>query len=984
MIIKQWRIDACTALLAAFAFLFLLIWANEIFDLPNYILGKRKESIDWSALFINSIVLLLVTFFSLRIIRKISKKEHQTKERFVKQERELNVRQRIIEATIGTLELEERLSKALEEITKLTDVEKGVVYLLQNKRFILYQQCGFSDDSLPYIRDIPVGNIPFHEEIIYGWNNAPDLPSNIQSVLKQEGIRKWLFLPMKSKNRIIGFCLFASCQGETIHPEEIRVLKDLVDSLAIIVWEACLYRQTQERLARLTTLREVDRAISAQLSLDNVIQVVLEKVLPHIKVDAVGMSLMDWKRKRSVLNRMYLPGGVRSIEKEAFELSDSLLAELGVQKKAVMIYDVKSDPRLQNYHDIIRQYNLCSYIGVPLVVQDQTIGVLHLFTCTPHFFSDEDVDFFITLAGQAAIAVQNARMYEAAVQRARGMNFLARFTLNFSEFSSEEELIQSVLAGACKITGAKLAAYLSYYQDSRTLKLTATVGFSNDDLTNTKNILIFRPEEEVEQPVNLVALKREAVYVSDTSAIPHFIKIPGGPQIHSAYIVPLFHGEHLFGIYAVLSREVDAFTLEQRSMADLFATSVSTAMENARLLHETQQAYEKLKNTHTQLLQAQKMEAIGTLAGGVAHDFNNLLTAILGYTDFAMMKIDEANPLYRYLKQIHLASIRAAGLTRQLLLFSRKQPMERTLVKINKIIDNLLKMLNRLIGEDIAISTYLEPDLWIVHADEGNIEQVIMNLVVNARDAMPKGGNLTIKTENVSLNKKPCNVIAEAQYDKFICLSIEDTGAGMDKETVQHIFEPFFSTKEVGKGTGLGLSVVYGIIKQHDGWINVYSEPGQGSTFKVYLPAFSVKLENEAKDMISLQKLQGNGERILLVEDEEGVRELVTRALRENGYIVFKSKNSKDALDVFEREKRNFHMALCDVVLPDQSGLQLADQLLSRKPELRILLSSGYTDEKSQWSVIFKKGFRFIQKPYTIPNLLHAIKEILEPSLKAK
>jgi nitrogen-specific signal transduction histidine kinase/CheY-like chemotaxis protein len=387
------------------------------------------------------------------------------------------------------------------------------------------------------------------------------------------------------------------------------------------------------------------------------------------------------------------------------------------------------------------------------------------------------------------------------------------------------------------------------------------------------------------------------------------------------------------------------------------------------------QAEEEKEKIQAQLLQAQKMEAIGTLAGGIAHDFNNLLTTIQGYADLTMMKVDEADSLYRDLKQINLAAVRAADLTRQLLLFSRRQPMEFAPLNINRMVDDLLKMLERLIGEDIDINANLEPDIWTVRADKGNIEQVIMNLVINARDAMSEGGTINIKAENVILDEERCKVIPESRPGRFVCLSIEDTGVGMDKKTIRHIFEPFFSTKEVGKGTGLGLSVVYGIVKQHEGWINVYSEPGRGSIFKVYLPVSSVKLEDETEEKISLAGVQGRGERILLVEDEGSVRKFAARVLRKNGYIVFEAEDAKGALDIFAREEGNFHLIFCDVVLPDKDGLQLVEQLFSRKPELRVLMSSGYTDQKSQWSIIRERGFQFLPKPYTLVGLLQAVRE---------
>jgi len=385
----------------------------------------------------------------------------------------------------------------------------------------------------------------------------------------------------------------------------------------------------------------------------------------------------------------------------------------------------------------------------------------------------------------------------------------------------------------------------------------------------------------------------------------------------------------------------------------------------------------KRKRLEAQLIQAQKMEAIGILAGGVAHDFNNILQVIRGHNDLVMMKVDETDPLYIDIKQIDLSAKRAASLTRQLLFFSRRQQMECTPVNLNTRIDNLLKMLHRLIGEDISINTELDPELWTVKVDAGNIEQAIMNLTINARDAMPEGGTLTIKTQNINVDEDYCKTYTYAHPGKFVCLTIEDTGIGMDKETIQHIFEPFFSTKRTGKGTGLGLSVVYGIVKQHKGWVIVYSEPGQGSTLKVYLPAVSIKPKEESKEKISLEEVQGNGERILLVEDEEEVLGFTTKALAENGYIVYEAANAEKALNIFEKEAGNFDLIFSDVVLPGKTGLELVDQLLSRKPELRVLLSSGYTHNKSQWPVIKKRGFKFLQKPYALADLLRAIREVI-------
>lgn len=389
------------------------------------------------------------------------------------------------------------------------------------------------------------------------------------------------------------------------------------------------------------------------------------------------------------------------------------------------------------------------------------------------------------------------------------------------------------------------------------------------------------------------------------------------------------------------------------------------------------QAEKESEDIRAQLLQAQKMEAVGTLAGGIAHDFNNLLTTIQGYTDLSMMSIRETDPLYRNLQQIHRATLRASRLTNQLLLFSRKQPMEPISLNINEIIKNILALLDRVIGEDISIYTDLKPEIWKIWADAGNIEQVIMNLAMNSRDAMPRGGILSIKTENVTLTDQDCANIPNSHPGQFVCLNCADTGQGMSQEVLAHIFEPFFTTKELGKGTGLGLSVIYGIITQYEGWINVASKPDEGTRFEVYLPASFVKPSVEIKEEISPENFRGSGELILLVEDEEGIREFAAGLLQEYGYTVLKAENAGEALGIFKQKKEKPDLVFSDVVLPDKSGLALVEELLSQKTDLAILLSGGYTGDKSHWPTIQEKGYRFLKKPFSLLELLRSIHRAL-------
>ncbi|MBN2105446.1 response regulator [bacterium] len=399
---------------------------------------------------------------------------------------------------------------------------------------------------------------------------------------------------------------------------------------------------------------------------------------------------------------------------------------------------------------------------------------------------------------------------------------------------------------------------------------------------------------------------------------------------------------------------------------------------NIRDVSEKKRAEEERERMRAQLFQAQKMEAIGTLAGGVAHDFNNLMTAIQVSSDVALMKAGDGDTIIRELEEIRQAALRAAGLIRQLLLFSRKHLMEFTTINLNQSIDNLLKMLHRLIGEDIEIKTVLSPDTQMIRADSGNIEQVIMNLALNARDAMPQGGALKMMTKNVTFDMDIRQTMPEARAGNFVSFSISDTGIGMDKTTLARIFEPFFTTKEGHKGTGLGLSVVYGIVKQHEGWITVESTPGEGSEFIIYFPVADEEYESEEGEGITVDTLYGTGERVLLVEDEDKVREFTARAIKKCGYQVFPTRSVQEALDVFENEKGRFDLIFSDVVLADQTGIELADELKKRNKNIRILLCSGYMDHKSQWPLIRQKGYQFLQKPYTLPELLQAIRDAVQ------
>jgi two-component system cell cycle sensor histidine kinase/response regulator CckA len=384
------------------------------------------------------------------------------------------------------------------------------------------------------------------------------------------------------------------------------------------------------------------------------------------------------------------------------------------------------------------------------------------------------------------------------------------------------------------------------------------------------------------------------------------------------------------------------------------------------------------KQLEDQLRQSQKMEAIGSLAGGVAHDFNNLLTAIIGYSQLAMGRLGYKERARADIAEIEKAAKRAAALTNQLLAFSRRQVLQPTVLDLNEVVMEVEKMLQRLIGEDIMLTTNLNTELGLVKADPGQIEQVIMNLVINARDSMPKGGKLTIETNNFVINRPYASRHGDVEPGPYVMLAVIDTGFGMDQETQARIFEPFFTTKQQGEGTGLGLSTVFGIVRQSGGHIWVYSEPGDGTTFKIYLP----RIEDGASSVDEIREpvvesIHG-AETILLVEDEEVVRTLARQVLEINGYTVLEAESAADALILFEKHEGQIHLMVTDVVMPGKSGRELAERLVPSQPGMKVLYMSGYTDDAIVHHGVLDAGTSFLQKPFTPDALARKVREVLD------
>ncbi|MFU8819005.1 MAG: response regulator [Desulfurivibrio sp.] len=412
-------------------------------------------------------------------------------------------------------------------------------------------------------------------------------------------------------------------------------------------------------------------------------------------------------------------------------------------------------------------------------------------------------------------------------------------------------------------------------------------------------------------------------------------------------------------------------------MKDKLARLVPAVRRELAETRERQQRLQNEKKLQARLSQAQKMEAIGTLAGGVAHDFNNLLTVIKGYAEIALLRVKEDQPGHEELQGILEAARRSAELTRQLLAFARKQTVIPQRLDLNQTVGGMLTMLRRLIGEGIDLRWLPAANLWPVRIDPGQVDQILANLCVNARDAVGGEGRISIETTNILLDREYCAGHADAKPGEYVLLTVSDNGVGMSRETQEHIFEPFFTTKAVGQGTGLGLATVYGIIKQNEGFINFYSEPGQGTTFRIYLPHRNEPRTEPAAPGPAPAHPVGGRETILLVEDEEAILKVTARILEGLGYRVLAAAGSSAALELAAQYAGKIDLLLSDVVMPECNGQELARQIIALNPAIRCLFMSGYTADVISSNGLLEHGINFLAKPFSLPELAAKVRSAL-------
>ncbi len=707
-----------------------------------------------------------------------------------------------------------------------------------------------------------------------------------------------------------------------------------------------------------------------------------------------------------------------------------LVGLVGQTREPLIVADTTSDPRWVTLDASIR-----SALFVPVVHESRLLGVATCLSSDVGAFKEEDARDMMTIANNVAIAIENARLFERVERSERRYRTILESSADaimsldpdrriaawstgaeqIFDYTKEEIIGQSLhilvpehdrQATAEMLQEVRRSGAVRDWQTQRRAKdgqlvdveITAThlgpeLGFTAilRDITDRK-----RAEEALrESQTNLRTLfdsLEDFLFVLDVEG--HVLEVNPVVLERLGYSKAELLGENVLKVHPPDRRDEAATIIADMVAGKADSCSIPLMTKDGALIPvETRVTQGRWSNQEVlfgvsrdvtqrlqleeQLRQAQKMESIGQLAGGIAHDFNNLLTVINGFADLILPELSPSDPMRKDVASIRQAGQSASEITQQLLAFSRKQIIQPRILDLNQLVANMEPILWRTIREDIGIEMSLAPDLWRVKVDPTQIEQVIMNLAANARDAMPLGGELTIKTANVLLDKEYVAHYLGATPGKHVMLAISDTGIGMNQELRSHIFEPFFTTKAVGKGTGMGLATVYGIVKQSGGNIWCYSEEGEGTTFKIYLPSavdesqVSVPREDE-------EEIPTGTEVILLVEDDATVRGLALRMLENAGYTVLEARDVEDALDQTQQHPGPIHVLLSDVVMPGMSGRDLADRITQMRPDVKVVYMSGYADEAIAHHGVLGPDTAFVQKPFSAISLLRKVREVLE------
>ncbi|MFY9223671.1 MAG: GAF domain-containing protein [Blastocatellia bacterium] len=875
---------------------------------------------------------------NLSVLTDISDKK-RAEEEIKRQNEELFTINTIAETASRSLILEEIFSNTVIKIKEVLKLDTCMILTTdeKSKLLLIRASVGCSEEfiSHPEAKNLRlgvsyVGKAAEKGELIIVDNLSVDDgrvgPRPGLSLVQKEGIIAAAFIPIKVRDVCYGLIACGNRSTRSFTKQEIRLLNTIGQTIGIAVEKAYLYQNAQRRAMRLETIYQVGDKLTVLLELDELLPAVVKLI--HNTFSYYNVNIFLYDKEKDLLTFTAGCGGFQAPEPigATLAIKEGIVGRCFSMAQPILVDDVSKS---SGYLPVDSLPETSSELAVPLLVRGSVIGVLDVQNSNVNAFDEEDMLTLQVLAEQIGVAVENAQLYEKIK-------------------SSLEEVRKSQAFFAKIVLESPLATFIT---DESGVCI----------LINQSALSLIQKKDSYDEVIGRYNVLANPPFI-DTPVVEAFHRVLTGEVVQIMVDLPVSPSEDNYPKYEMLSGRATLFPL------------VDDIGKVGNVVVKFEDLTEK-KVLEDALQQAQKMESIGTLAGGIAHDFNNILGGVLGYTSFIKTKMNKMDPLYRYINIIESSAKRAADLTQQLLAFARGGKYHVQVLDLNALVKEAVELIESTISKNIKLKLDLAKNKLVVEVDGGQIIQTIVNMCINARDAMPEGGYLSLSTTNVTLDEQFTYKHPGSKVGRYILFRISDTGMGMTEETKQRIFEPFFTTKRDKKGTGLGLAMVYGIIKNHNGYIDVESETGLGTTFSIYLP-ISTKELAEVKNTDEYNK-EGS-ETILVAEDEDIMRDLLVEMLDSGGYQVITAENGREALDIYQNRAREIDLVILDMMMPELDGPTAFRQLKKINPEVKVLLSSGYNEDEQSQDILNEGVLGFLQKPYGISDLLDKVRTVMD------